>query len=90
MDTYTVYRLADDNATYGADAGKFIVTSDGHNNEHSGPMSLRDAEAYAAMMNALRDCTELLLMDYPEDCRTVMAARAAMAKALGEEGRVAA
>ena len=51
---YTTYRLASDEATYGADAGKFIVTSGDHEHEVSGPMARKDAECFAAALNACR------------------------------------
>src|SRR5438445_5584784 len=46
--TYAVYQLAYDEATYGPDAGKFIVTSADHEREYSNPMSKADAVTLAA------------------------------------------
>ena len=54
MTAYTIYQLANDKATYGADAGKFIVTSGDYEQELSGPMSHDDARAFAAALNACR------------------------------------
>lgn len=50
---YITYRLADDAAAYGPDAGKFIVTSFDAEVEFSGAMSERDATAFAAVLSAL-------------------------------------
>jgi hypothetical protein len=52
-DRYITHQLADDPATYGPDAGKFIVTSHDRELEFSGPMSQSDAAAYAAVLSAL-------------------------------------
>lgn len=49
---FAVYQLAPDHATYGADAGKFIITSADHEHEYSGPMSEVDAATLARALNA--------------------------------------
>jgi hypothetical protein len=46
------YQLANDHATYGPNAGKYIVTSADHEKEFSEPMSKRDAVNYAAALSA--------------------------------------
>lgn len=46
------YQLANDHATYGPNAGSYIVTIADHENEFSDPMSKRDAVNYAAALNA--------------------------------------
>ena len=52
MTRFTTYQLAPDHATYGADAGKFIVTGDDLEREFSGPMGGDDARTLASALNA--------------------------------------
>jgi hypothetical protein len=68
---YAIYQLACDEAIYGADAGKFIVTSADHEREFSAPMSKADAEAFATALNA---CT--MVVDRWENGDLAEAARA--------------
>jgi hypothetical protein len=64
MTTSTIYQLAPCPETYGQDASKFIVTSADHEEEFSGPMSKRDASAFAGMLDALTTLHE--------DCRMAL------------------
>ena len=52
MTHFIIYHLAPDHATYGADAGKFIVTSEDLEREFCGPMSEDDARLLASALNA--------------------------------------
>jgi hypothetical protein len=72
--TYAVYQLANDEATYGPDAGKFIVTSADHEQEFSAAMSQTDAVALATALNA---CT--MIVDRWEKGDLAEAARACRA-----------
>jgi hypothetical protein len=65
---YAVYQLAFDEAIYGGDAGRFIVTSADLEREFSGPMKEQDARAYARLLNTLttlrEDCGMALAGDW--------------------------
>lgn len=50
--SYAIYQLANDEATYGADALKFIDTGADHEEEYSGPMAGKGARAFAAALIA--------------------------------------
>ena len=52
MTHFVIYQLAAGHATYGADAGKFIVTSEDLEQEFSGPMSEDDSRTLASALNA--------------------------------------
>jgi hypothetical protein len=82
--SYAVYQLAHDEATYGPDAGKFIVTSADHEREYSGPLSKADAVALAAALNA---CT--MVVDRWEKGDLAEAARACRAAIAEATGRAA-
>ena len=50
MTRYVPYQLANDPATYGPDAGKFIVTTADFETEVAGPMSEKDASLFAKLL----------------------------------------
>lgn len=52
MTHFVIYQLAPDHATYGADAGKFVVTGEDLEREFSGPMGEDDARTLASALNA--------------------------------------
>ena len=58
MTHFVIYQLASDHATYGADAGKFIVTSEDLEREFSGPMGEDDARTLASALNACQTVSE--------------------------------
>ena len=84
LGSHAVYQLAFDEATYGPDAGKFIVTSADHERECSGPMSQADATALATALNA---CT--MVVDRWEKGDLAEAARACRAAIADVNGRPA-
>jgi|HubBroStandDraft_2_1064218.scaffolds.fasta_scaffold299813_2 hypothetical protein len=60
---WAVYQLADDVHTYGADANKWIVTADHHENEICGVVqTIEDANLIAAAPDLLEACKALLLL----------------------------
>jgi hypothetical protein len=84
MTTFVIYQLAPDHATYGADAGKFIVTSADLEQEHSGPMNEQDAHTLAVALNACQ-----MVIDRWERGDLAEAARACQAAIAEATGRAA-
>jgi hypothetical protein len=58
MTHFVIYQLAPDHATYGADAGKFLITSENLEHEFSGPMSEEDARLLASALNGCQMIAE--------------------------------
>ena len=81
MTTYTIYQLAADEAAYGIDSGRFIVTGADHEREYSGPMAREDATAFAAALTA---CS--MVVDRWERGDLAEAARACAAVVAEAEG----
>jgi hypothetical protein len=74
------YQLADDEQTYGPNAGRLIVVTEDGEHELSGPMNEEDAEAFARMITGPADLDAMvergaiaLAAQTPEDARDASA-----------------